>query len=270
MSSQNIVQIEIADIVEPRNCMRTQIVLEGLEELADSIRAVGVINPLHVRRAADKYEIVAGHRRYLASKMAGLSQLPCLITELPEDQADLVKLHENYCREEVSPVDEGEWFAKLKRNQGWDTKAVAAFVRKSESYVAARLALVRGDPRVLEALSAGQIKFSQAKEILVADNEDVRLALLKNTVQSGCTVSVIRQLRRDYENIQASGSTEPLPETPVGEFTPAPAYQIECVSCKNKFPVVEIYPVSFCRGCREGLLSALAGGGPKGDRGKRT
>lgn len=101
--------ISIDDILEPEDQARTVIVLEGLQELADSIKEKGIIEPLVVLKKNSKYEIVVGHRRFLAARMAGLEKLPCIIRAIGVRDADLMKLHENFFREDVNPVDEARF-----------------------------------------------------------------------------------------------------------------------------------------------------------------
>lgn len=144
-----------------------------LEELAESIREVGVLSPLLVRPAKrsgalafDGYEIASGHRRYRAAKLAKLPEVPCIIQELDDQKFLEILTIENLQREDVHPLDEGEGYRTLMRQIGWDVNAVAARVGKSTSYVYQRLKLAELIPAVKDAFLAEKITAGHA--ILIA------------------------------------------------------------------------------------------------------
>lgn len=245
-------------ILEPKNSARTVIALEGLEELSKSICAVGVLQPISVRKSGSKYEIVAGHRRYLASRMAGKADIPAVIISADEMNTDMIRLHENYCREDLNPVDEAKYFQGLKERYGWSVREIAVFISKSESYVVARMQFLGADERVVAALEGGQISISQAREILAAESEKVIGELLRVTIENGATVNSIRVMRQSYESLNAG-------HTPPGGSSSAAAssYEVEkhlikCPSCAGAYPVNQIYPISLCKTCYDGLLAGLA------------
>lgn len=112
-----------------------------LAELADSIRAKGVLVPLIVRETPTKFEIAAGHRRFRAAKMAGLESVPCLVRSLSDDEFLEVLTIENLQREDVHPLEEAAGFRELLKRSANDVAALAAKIGKAESYVYRRLAL---------------------------------------------------------------------------------------------------------------------------------
>ncbi|RLG91231.1 chromosome partitioning protein ParB, partial [Candidatus Bathyarchaeota archaeon] len=87
--------ISIEKLIEPKEELRSVLVKENLEELAESIKELGILEPLIVRPVEDKYEVVAGHRRLLAAKIAELKEVPCVIKEMTDKQVLLERLHEN-------------------------------------------------------------------------------------------------------------------------------------------------------------------------------
>jgi len=253
-------EISIDDILEPEDQVRTVIVFEGLQELAASIQEKGIIEPLIVLKKNGKYEIIAGHRRYLAAKIANLKTLPCIVRKMDEKSADLVKLHENFFREDVNPVDEARFFVKLHEKHGLAYNEVARLCSRSDSYVLNRVQLLQSDPRVLSALEAHLINFSQALEIVRAQDEHIRGELLRITVESGATVESLRIMRHDYEkryNNQDPAVTTPPPEP--GSYSEV-KHLIECPVCNGKYPVNQIYPISVCKTCYDGFLEGLKGG----------
>ena len=256
-SNSKLVNIPIDSIIEPEDQVRTDITLEVLQGLADSIKQHGIVTPLIVLEKGDKYEVVAGHRRYLASKMVNLSVLPCIVRELDQHGQDMVKLHENFFREDVNPIDEARYFVHLHLSQNLAYSEIARLCSRSDSYINSRVALLQGGTAVLAALEAGQINFSQANEINKATSENVRAELLRITIESGATVSSLRIMRYDYEGVLRN-QTQPV-ETENAEPGSYPdiKHLIGCPVCKGNYPVQLIYPVSMCKGCYDGFLTGL-------------
>lgn len=129
----------------------------GLQELADSIISQGVMQPIVVRGVPCSlhFEIIFGHRRYRASRLAGLVSIPAIIRPLSDEQAAVSQLHENLEREDVSPVEEAEGYQRLMTQHGVTAEALMAQTGKSKSYIYGRLKLTALCPEVREACSTG-------------------------------------------------------------------------------------------------------------------
>ena len=252
--------IPVDDILEPEDQVRTVIVFEGLQELAESIKIKGVIQPLIVLKKGDKYEITDGHRRYLAAKMAGLLSVPCIVRASDVKDADFVKLHANYFREDVNPVDEGKFFIKLHDKHGLAYNEISKLCSRSDTYVLNRVQLLQGDESVLAALEAGQLNFSQACEISRTSDEGVRLELLRITVESGATVETLRIMRHDYEKRISNQDPALVHEPPEPGHYPEVKHLILCPVCSGKYPVNQLYPISTCKTCYDNFMKALEGG----------
>ncbi len=120
---------------------RRKIDEKTIESLAASIGNQGILEPLIARKAGEKYEIVCGERRYRAARVAGLTELPCLVRELTDEQVLDIQIHENLHREDVHPMDEAYGYQFLKERLGCETKELALRVGKPEGYVLNRLKL---------------------------------------------------------------------------------------------------------------------------------
>lgn len=257
--TQELKQISISDIHEPDESIRTIISMEGLNELAESIRQKGIIQPLIVRQEGEKYEVVAGHRRYIAAKMAGLDECPCIIEEVSGLDTDLIRVHENYGREDVNAVDEGRFFARLHEKRKLSYSDIAKMCAKSEAYIQTRLRLLQTDEAIQAALEGGNINISQALEISKASDEKIRYELLRVTVESGATVASLRLMRHDYEMRLSPVGPGDDSEAPEGKDYQSREYLFRCPICGREYPVTEIYPISVCRGCHDGFLEGLKG-----------
>lgn len=256
----NFLDIPIDDIIEPHDQVRTVIVFEGLQELAQDIKQGGLIQPIIVVKTVDKYEILDGHRRYLAAKIAGLEFVPCIVRAMDMKEADLVKLRANFFREDVNPVDEARYFVKLHEKHGLAYNEISKLCSRSDSYVLNRVQLLQCDPKVLAALEGKQINFSQALEISKMPDEDIRNELLRVTIESGATVETLRVMRHDYEKRVSNQDPALAHAAPEPGHYPEQKHLIKCPVCGGSYPVNQIYPISVCKTCYDGFLEGLKGG----------
>lgn len=208
--------LQTSALLEPEHAARTTMSDELMNSLVVSIRAVGVLEPLLVRPAGDGvFEVVAGHRRLKAARIAGLVKLPCIDLETDE-LAHAAKIHENLEREDLSPADEAIFYAELYEGNGEDVDAVAALVRMSRARVESRMNLIRGDKLVFEALASGKISIGVAEELNKFGREDDRLFHLDYCTRTGATVATARQWRIDAnrraELLAPAAADEPGPQ----------------------------------------------------------
>ena len=144
---------------------RRRIDEKTIESLAASIRTQGILEPLIVRQKANKWEIVCGERRYRAARIAGMTELPCLVRELSDEQALDIQIHENLHREDVHPMDEAYGYRFLKEKLGCDAKELSLRVGKSEGYVLNRLKLNFLTKEVQNDIGDGHLPLAFALEI---------------------------------------------------------------------------------------------------------
>jgi ParB family chromosome partitioning protein len=143
----------------------------ALESLAESIRAQGIMQPIVVRKVnADKYEIVAGERRWRASQLAGLSQVPVIIRDIPDEAALAMALIENIQREDLNPIEEAHGLQKLIQEFAMTHDAVAKAVGRSRSAVSNTLRLLNLHDKVQQLLSSNQLDMGHARALLSLDS----------------------------------------------------------------------------------------------------
>ena len=124
----------------------------GLQELAGSIRQYGVLQPLTVRKAGGAYELVAGERRLRAARLAGLTEVPCLLADVDEEASGMLALVENLQRRDLDYIEEAEGLQKLMQQYHLSQEQAARRIGKSQSAVANKLRILRHPPSVLQAL----------------------------------------------------------------------------------------------------------------------
>jgi len=159
--------LRIADIEPNRAQVRKRFDPEAIEELAASIKEHGLIQPIIVRRKPNGfYEIVAGERRWRASKAAGLTEIPVIIKEFDDRAASLVALVENLQREDLDPVEEARGYESLMREYGLTQEEAAFSVGKSRPSVANKLRLLSLPEKVLSSLQEGKLTFGHARAMI--------------------------------------------------------------------------------------------------------
>lgn len=191
--------------VQPRKVFDRQ----GLEELAASIAQYGVIQPLSVRRQADGYELVAGERRLRASRLAGLTEVPCILLSVDEESSGMIALVENLQRRDLDYMEEAEGLARLMRLYGLSQEQAAAKVGKSQSAVANKLRLLRHSPAVREVLRTQHLSERHARALLKLPDEQMQLQVLEHIVQRQLNVAQTEQyidkLLEQKQNAQKKG-----------------------------------------------------------------
>lgn len=157
--------VEVSRIVEPPLAARIQMTDAGMADLVESMRALGQIEPITLERHAQNYEVITGHRRFLAAKILEWHELKALVW--PEGQADklAMMLHENVVREALNPAEEAIFMKQAQEQLGLDEDGLTRLFKRNGDYIAKRLALLRGDRDIFLALQQGQIRLGVAHEL---------------------------------------------------------------------------------------------------------
>lgn len=170
---------------------------ESLQELADSIRSQGVVQPIIVRPLGDsnRYEIVAGERRWRAAQLAGLTEIPALVREVSDQMAMSVALIENLQREDLNPIEEAAALHRLVNEFNMTHQAVAEAVGRSRAAVSNMLRLLELHPEVKHRLEAGELEMGHARAILALAS-DRQPEAARQVVDRGLSVRATEQLVR--------------------------------------------------------------------------
>ena len=165
-TEKNIVSVALANIQPSSYNPRKNFDEASLAELAESIRRQGVLQPIGVRPMADdRFEIVFGERRYRASLMAGLEEIPAIVMEISDEAAEEMAITENLQRQDVTPMEEANAYQKLIESGRYDVQALTAQFGKSENYIRTRLKFVSLIPEIAQLLEQDEITISVATEI---------------------------------------------------------------------------------------------------------
>lgn len=178
-----------------------------LNELADSIRENGVLQPLLVRKKGKGYEIIAGERRYQASKIAGLEELPVIVKEVDDQKMLELALIENLQRSDLNPIEEAKGYRQLIKASGMTQEALSKAVSKSRSSITNSLRLLDLPEPVQQYLFDGRLTAGHARAILAVPYEEQRIKLADRVVAEGLSV-------RATENLAPLFSVGETPRTP--------------------------------------------------------
>lgn len=166
--------------------------VEGIAELADSLRAHGLLQPVVVRRRGAAYELIAGHRRLEAAKVLGWTEIAAVVRDETDDQAYILTLVENLQREDLTPKEEAAALEVLVRERGWSTRQVGEAVKRSAMYVSRRLR-VFDDPVLAPLVLGDQLPVSTAEELLCEPDADTRRKFADQAVTERWTQPVARR-----------------------------------------------------------------------------
>lgn len=187
-SGRKVIELNIEDVLPNRFQPRIKFNEEAIDELAKSIKEHGVIQPIVVRPIGDKFEIIAGERRYKASLIAGKTTIPAIITDLNDKDSAEVALIENVQRENLTPIEEAISYKKIL-DMGYITQdALASKLGKTQSTVANKLRLLNLDDEVQEALLNEQISERHARSLLKLQDKELQRQLLNKIIKERLTV----------------------------------------------------------------------------------
>jgi ParB/RepB/Spo0J family partition protein len=207
---ENVVEIFSDVIIDPTDPMRSDMDRDALYDLANNIKQNGLINPITVRpvhisddnnlhngatdnngsarKTLVRYEVVAGHRRFTACKIAGIIKIPCTVRELTDAQVFSVKAAENLERSDIDPVDEAHFLTKYLQTSGKTVEEIAKQLNRSVGYVEARLELGNMDDHMKDAVKFGGLKLGVANKLAQITDERLRHVWTEMALRDGISV----------------------------------------------------------------------------------
>ena len=226
-------EIEINKIKPNPNQPRTEFDDEALEELAASIRANGIISPITLRKISDdNYQIIAGERRYRASKLAGLDKIPAYIRDVDDGQVMEMALIENIQREDLNAIEIALSYNSLVATLNLTQEALAERVGKKRATITNYLRLLKLPAEIQMGLKDKKIDMGHARALVSVDNPEQMLAIYAQVLTEGASVRRTEELVR----MAASGETTEKPERKEKQHTIMPEeYDTLCKELNEKF-----------------------------------
>jgi ParB family transcriptional regulator, chromosome partitioning protein len=204
-------QVEIARIDPNPFQPRRQFREEALGELAQSIRATGIIQPLILRATGERYQLIAGERRWRAAQIAGLDRVPAIIRDIPERQALEITLVENIQREDLSPIEEARAYNRLIEDFGFTQEDVANRTGKDRATVSNSLRLLKLEKSIRDLLDNGLLTAGHGRALLAIEDARSRVAFAERAAKGRLTVRQIERLGSRRRNRSVVPPTPPDP-----------------------------------------------------------
>nr|WP_172356117.1 ParB/RepB/Spo0J family partition protein [Lactococcus insecticola] len=209
IGNETIKKLQLSSIVKNPYQPRLSFDPEKLQELSDSIKENGVLQPIIVRKSSIiGYEILAGERRFRASELAGLSEIPAIIRNLTDDEMMLLSILENLQRDDLSLLDEARSLQNLSEKGGMTHAAIAKKLGKSRPYVTNLIRLLSLPDLVLQMLDDHKLSQAHARLLITLDNEQEQISLAKRIFNENMSVRTLEKL------INASKTNQNNKKTP--------------------------------------------------------
>ena len=198
------------DLIEPNpEQPRTRFVEPMLDELAQSIRSNGIVQPLVVRRKGERFQIVAGERRWRAAQKAGLRKVPAVVREIADDKLLEIALIENIQRHELNPVEEARAYRKLIDSIGFTQDELAERVGKERSLITTSLRILKLPSDVLQLIEEEKITASHGRVLLTSDELSIQRQVARAIIDFGLSVrETERMIRKLQGNIGVTGESK--------------------------------------------------------------
>ena len=186
------------DLIDPNpEQPRSRFTDSALDELAQSILANGIVQPIVVRRKGNRYEIVAGERRWRAAQRAGLRRIPAAVKDVSDDKLLELALIENIQREELNPVEEAAAYRKLIDNMGLTQEALAASVGKDRTLIATTLRLLKLPTDIQRLIEEGKLSAGHGRALLLTDDISVQRRVARSIIERSLSVREAERIVRN-------------------------------------------------------------------------
>ncbi len=207
--------VDLESIVPGPMQPRTHFDDASLESLAESIRTHGIVQPLVVRRRENNYELIAGERRWRAAKLAGLSRVPVVVKDVPDESLLEIALIENIQREDLNPIEEAQAYKKLIETVGLTQEALASRVGRDRSYITNYLRLLKLPEDLQQLVKEGRLSTGHARTLLALSHPDQQRRLARQIIDGGLSVRATEQLvQRATQEKSPRAATAPHPIDP--------------------------------------------------------
>jgi ParB family chromosome partitioning protein len=192
--TEGLLQLDI-DLIDPSPYQpRSRFREEALEELAQSIRVSGIVQPLVVRHIAQRFQLIAGERRWRAAQRAGLMRVPAVVREVSEETALEMTLVENLQREDLNPIEQAHAFEKLTEEFHLTQEQIAERTGKDRATIANALRLLKLEDTIKDLLEEGRVTAGHGRALLAVADGKLRLALAKRIARGGMTVRQVERI----------------------------------------------------------------------------
>jgi len=247
------IPLELIDA--PDTPLRESMDMEKIRELAESIRERGLQQPIIVTKRGERYEVVSGHRRFLAHRILEAGRIEAIVREVPREEMLLARAVENLQREDLTPMETARVYAAIRDGKGMSIEGVARTIGKNKMTVWKYLQLLELPEDFQKAIDGGMLSMAAAVVLMKIDDEPSRNYYLRNAVEHGITEAVAMLWVQDYEKTregryyqESQGGGIP------GGNIPVPPTYVACACCYQPVDVRVMKHLTVCESCH-GLIT---------------
>lgn len=252
-----IENIPIDKLLAPKNDHRFSTDFVKDQELVNSIKSLGIIEPLIVSKSNNKFEIVIGHRRYKAAMQAGLTSCDCIVVRGKDEDLEMLKLHENLHRLPLSHVEQATTFEYMKDEFNLTIDRISILTGKSNAYISQHMSLIHSDPVLIQDVHEGRIKFSVARELLRCDSMEDLTYLREWSAKDGTSVEIVKNWVDEANRKRATEPIQESPHTPPTISTQPILPVFLCQACEQTHPIRVLTVARMCPDCNRLIFDAL-------------
>lgn len=248
-SKQTIKELSLSLIYEPKGILRMDIDPSGIEELAQSISEVGLLQPIMVAVDGERFEVVFGHRRYLACKKLGLSKIRAIVRVMTGQEVGIARATENIGRADLTPLEEAATYRNLIDEYDFTLEQIAQKMGKSAGTIKRRMDLLKMPPSLQKAVHSKSISISVAEELWpISDPADLDY-YLGFALEGGCTREVARSWCKDWRDAKRRKSSNgELTPSQLAPNEPRPIY-VTCDLCLGAIELGKETVLRVCPDC---------------------
>jgi ParB family chromosome partitioning protein len=252
--SLKLTEISVDDIDPPEHSHRVDFDEDAMLQLMASIGELGLLNPIHVRRAGERYEIIAGHRRWEAHRRLRRLTIPTFVVARTTDtNVERARFAENLQRADLTPMEEAAAIDQAMRDCTLDEPAIARALNHSPAWVRARLELLTLSAEVQTALHQKTISTGAALALGEVDDDAHRAYLLEHAVRNGASIAVLRSWVAEYITQRAAAGGAPLPPPDPSQPPARAVVLMECWACHQPHDHATLQIVRICIPCMKEL-----------------
>jgi len=247
--TQTIKNVSLALIDEPRTILRMSIDRDDLTELAQSISEIGLMQPILLAVQDDRYEIVFGHRRFLATQMLGLLKINAIVRTMTHQEIGVARATENIARADLTPIEEAATYKNLIDEYGFTIEQVGKKMGHTPGTIKRRMDLLKMPPQLQKAVHAKQISMAVAEALWsIRDNTDLDY-YLSFALEGGCTKEVALSWAKDWRDKKRRSQTPGVEGSQdFAPMEPRPVY-VTCDFCKGPMKLGNEVVFRICPDC---------------------
>jgi len=251
-----IIEVSLSAIEQPKEEVRLHINADAIRELAESIKEKGLLQPILLRKNGDRYEVVAGHRRYLAHEMLGLKKIKAVVRVMNDEECFQIRATENLQRADLSPIEEGLIYETMRTKYGMSVRKISKSLGRSQVTILQRLKMLELDDFVQRAVHERSISARAVETLIKIEDKAVRQMYLRSAIENGASVKTclfwLNEYRRAIEGQKQSEKEEQISQ---GHF-PEKVEHGTCDVCRNPYERTKMRVVVVCPDCLKIIQSS--------------